>query len=691
MRKFDNKYKSFLFLLLSALFLTLFAPQEKSFKYQFYKGKPWQYELLTAPYDFPIYKSQSLIDAERDSVRQAIKPYYAMDETVGANMVLNWRNDYDKLWKSTVSNAYDSYISDFLRQIYQKGLITDEFSTDMRAQGLLELNLIQTDRVVERQPITRFYRMKESYELFFENVPPYLDKSVLRDIDISKYLQMNIVEDPAMREQVIRDELQSLSVSTGLVQAGERIVDKGDIVNNYTFNVLNSLKRVHVERSGDSNTKFVRQLGTFVVIAMLLMSLWVYLLYFRRRILNSFKNTVFMVSLMVVITLITQLSLNFAWFNIYIIPFVIVPILIRTFFDSRTAFYAHTINVLIAALFVPYPLEFILLQLVAGIVSVTSLHSLTSRVQLIRTTFFIFSAYVLALIAYTFMTHGKMQSDQWVMLLYFGINLIFLMFAYLLVYLMEKAFGYVSNISLVELSDMNTPLLRQLSEVAPGTFQHSLQVSILATEAASKIGANVQLVRTGALYHDIGKMKNPAYFTENQGADNPHNKLSYEASARIIIRHVTDGIALAQKHKLPEAVIDFIRTHHGLGKTKYFYNLEQNENPDKVIDPAPFTYPGPNPFSKETGLLMMADAVEASSRSLSTHTEEGIKNLIDRIVDSIVADGYLEDTPLTFRDIRAVKLVFFDKIKTMYHARISYPELRKDEALDSTDTSATES
>lgn len=513
--------------------------------------------------------------------------------------------------------------------------------------------------------------------MFVEEAPSGLDREVLRGLNLTNYLRVNLTESPEMHRQVVQEELQNLSVSTGMIQAGERIIGTGEIVDAYTYNVLQSFKKTYEERSGGTTLRFTRNLGIFLIIFFLLLALWAYMLSFRPVFFDRLHNSFFVLSLILVINLITELAISFGWFNIYIIPFIILPILVRTFHDSRTAFFAHVINVLIVAMFVPDIYEFILLQVLAGIVSVTSMRRLTSRLQLVRTTFLVFLTYSVVQLSFSLMQDGRVEMEDGLNILYFGVNLIFLMFSYLLVYLMERAFGYVSNISLVELSDVNTPLLSQLSEVAPGTFQHSIQVSILATEAATKIGADVQLVRTGALYHDIGKMKNPSYFTENQGAENPHSKLPFDESARIIIRHVTDGIALAQKHRLPDSVIDFIRTHHGRGKTKYFYNSYCNQYPDKEVDPELFTYPGPNPFSKETGILMMADAIEASSRSLSRHTEEGIKQLIDKIVDGILQDGLLVDTPLTFKDIRVCKEVFFEKIKIMYHSRITYPELKK--------------
>lgn len=375
--------------------------------------------------------------------------------------------------------------------------------------------------------------------------------------------------------------------------------------------------------------------------------------------------------------ILTELCVSMGLFNVYIIPYAIVPIVVRTFFDSRTALFIHLIIVLICSLMVPFPHEFLLLQIIAGMVVTFSLKELSERSQLIRSSFFIFMAYVVGYLSLVLFQEASLQKINWLMMLYFGINFILLMFTYVLVYMLEKTFGYVSSITLVELSNINRPLLKKLSETCPGTFQHSLQVSILASEAAAKIGADAQLVRTGALYHDIGKMCNPVFFTENQTSVNPHNQLSFDQSAQIIIGHVTDGMKMAEKEGLPKAVTNFIRTHHGRGKTKYFYNSYRNKYPDQPVDDKLFTYPGPNPFTKETAILMMADSVEAASRSLKEHTEENIVGLVNRIIDSQIADGLMRNAPMTFKDIEDVKAVFVEKLKTMYHTRISYPDLKK--------------
>lgn len=674
-KKQRNHLKVLLTFALLALVITIFAPKKQGFIYQFYKGKPWQGELLTAPYDFPVYKSEAVINMERDSIKEKVPPIYMTDVEKQAKMLQCWKENYQKIGSNKLNYQYFNYINSRLRKLYENGIIGNDEKSKLRDNGHLEVSLMSESKELQTVPISRFLTLKEAYESFFDNCPKGLSKEELSNLNIDKYLQANIYFDESRTEKLIKAEMDKLSLSTGMIQTGERIVDKGEIVDGYTYNVLNSLRRTYNERAGGEKQQFGVSAGTFFLVLIILMSLWLMLNYFtKREFVSKYRNVILLVVLIFSFVSLTQLVSDKEWFSLYIIPYVILPILLRTFFNTWIAFVSYLSTLLVSLIFVSDPVGFMIMQTVAGIVALSSLQNLTSRWQLIRCTFLVFVSYIITFIFLSLLRNGEVLSNIWITLLFFGINLIFMMFTYLLVYLIEKGFGYVSNISLVELSDINTPLLRQLSEIAPGTFQHSLQVSILSTEAASRIGADVQLIRTGALYHDIGKMKNPTYFTENQAVTSPHEGLPYDESARIIIRHVTDGIALAQKHNLPEAIIDFIRTHHGRGQAKYFYNSYYNQHQGEEIDIEQFTYPGPNPFSKETGILMLADAVEATSRSLKEVTEQGLEDLVNRIVGSIIADGLLNDTPITFHDVQIIKEVFISKLKTMYHARITYPE-----------------
>ena len=415
-----------------------------------------------------------------------------------------------------------------------------------------------------------------------------------------------------------------------------------------------------------------------MLILLMFGSFYMYLLFFRPNEYRNRKHVVFMVLLVVIFLLLTAVTVRFELFSVYILPYAIVTILIRTFIDSRTALFISLITIILSSLMVPFPFEFIVIQISVAMVSIFMLKELSERSQLIRSSFFILLTYILVYIGLVMYQEGSVKDINWLMLVYFLINFIFIMFSYSLVYMVEQSFGFISGVSLVELSNINKPLLKELSEKAPGTFQHSLQVSNLGMAAAAKLGANASLIRTGALYHDIGKMVNPAFFTENQTPGmNPHAGLPFEESARIIINHVRDGVKIAQKQNIPQQIIDFIETHHGTSMPKYFYISWKNANPDKEVNESDFRYPGPNPNTKETAIMMMADAVEASSRSLPEYSEQTLRNLVDKIIDSQVSEGYFKLAPITFRDIQTVKDVFVEKLQTVYHSRIAYPELKQ--------------
>ena len=462
-----------------------------------------------------------------------------------------------------------------------------------------------------------------------------------------------------------------------MVMSGQKIIDRGDIVDKNTYDILQSLEKEYAKRHTSSMQSYTVLLGQLCYVGIIIACMSLYFTLFRRDYLSDTRNLLFIASMPVIFTLMTSFLVKHDLLNVHIIPFAIVPIFIRVFMDSRTAFGIHVATVLICAVTLKYPYEFIVTQTVAGMVAIYSLRELSQRSQIIRAAFYVTLA-AMATYASTELIHEKDFSRmEYATYIYIFINGLLLLFAYPLLFLCEKMFGFTSNVTLVELSNTNNELLRKLTELAPGTFQHSMQVANLATEVANKIGAKALLVRTGALYHDIGKMNNPAYFTENQNNFNPHSRLSYEQSASIVINHVKDGLKLADKYNLPQIIKDFITTHHGKGKTKYFFISYKNQNPDTPVDESLFTYPGPNPFTLEQAILMMADSVEAASRSLNEYTEESISTLVDKIIDAQMAEGFFQDCPITFHDINLAKEVFKEKLRTIYHTRISYPELKK--------------
>lgn len=667
--------KTILLYIVTAMIITFFYPSKAKFKYEYSVGRPWHYDLLTAPFDFHVLKTPSQLQIEKDSATRTMVPYFAFDETI-------YQKQKEKLIRNIGSDElrteHGRYIDHALSEVYKRGVVSSKDYQNIQAAEGGECFVIKEENKVARKVVyEELYTTISAYEHIINSAPRGISKDLLKGANISEYIEPNLRLDQITTEKILRTKLAGISSVMGSVQVGERIVSKGDVVTDQIFQELESLKVEYESKLGTTKERVFIRIGQFALTLIILLTLYFFLLSFRIQVIAQIKNTFFFLGVILWYALLTELSVSYGIVNIYIIPYAMVPILVRVFMDSRTAFLVHMVTVLIASLMAPFQMEFILVQFVAGMVAIITLRNLSQRSDLIRCTFMILVAMLFTYVAFSLLQDGNFKGISLTTILNLSINFIFLMFTYVLVYLFERLFGYVSNISLVELSDINSPLLRELSEVTPGTFQHSLQVSILASEAASKINADVRLVRAGALYHDIGKMKNPTYFTENQGEENPHDRLPYDESARMIIRHVTDGIEMAERARLPKKVIDFIRTHHGLGRVKYFYTKFVNENPDVIVDESVFRYPGPNPFTKETAILMLADAVEASSRSLKDLTEQRIAEHIDKIVDSIVDEGLLKSCPLTFRDVEAIKTVFYEKLKTMYHSRISYPELKR--------------
>ncbi|OJV37417.1 MAG: hydrolase [Bacteroidia bacterium 43-41] len=677
-RKFRLRTRFFvpaIFILAIAL-VTLLFPRQGDFKYSFSEGRPWQYGLLTAPFDFPVYKPADQLKTEQDSILRFYEPYYTIDENIEKNAMAEFDADVNLNTKlKSLPPAYILYLRNSLQKIYQSGIMRSEdydkvFISETQSMRLRKGNL------AESKSVETFNTIKSAYEQLLHNTPKSMDAEMIRSADINKYIRENIVYDASTSEKAREEFIQQVSPSTGMVQAGQRIIDQGEIVSPQTYKVLNSLKRVTEERSGRTGNNGWTIFGQLLLVTLLFGAFYAYLLFFRPHEYRNRQHVMFMVLLITSFVALTAITSQLDLFNVYIIPYAIVTILIRTFIDSRTALFASLITIILSSLMVPFPFEFVVIQIAVAMVSIFMLKELSERYQLIRSSFFILLAYSLMYIGLVMHQEGNINKIDPVIFLYFFINFIFILFSYSLVYLIEKSFGFISGVSLIELSNINKPILKELSEKAPGTFQHSLQVSNLGMAAAIKIGANASLIRTGALYHDIGKMVNPAFFTENQSPGiNPHAGLPFEESARIIINHVRDGVKLAQKNNLPKQIIDFIETHHGTSMPKYFYISWKNANPGKEINEDLFRYPGPDPFSKETAIMMMADAVEAASRSLPEYNEESIRNLVDSLIDSQVTGGYFKLAPITFRDIADIKEVFLQKLQTIYHTRIAYPKL----------------
>jgi putative nucleotidyltransferase with HDIG domain len=664
------------FIIATAVIITLF-PRDGKFRYSFVQGKPWQYGLLTASFDFPIYKSSEQLKIEKDSVMSNFIPYFQLNEEVYLKQQERFAADYAKYNREHWKPEYKRYINDMFNTIYLSGIISNKDYDFLQNNHYAAFNLLQSDNVIVSYATSDVFTIKSAYSYLLDNCPPSLSLSVLRSADLNDYLHENINYDESLSETIKKDDLQKISPSSGMVQAGEKIVDRGEIISEQTYNILRSLKRIYDKQEGTMQRQTGLLAGLSILVVGLMTCFLLYLTYFRKRIYGSKKDVFFLLFISSLFIILTEICIKSGLFNVYTIPYAVIPIVIRTFFESRTAQMTHLITILICSLMTPFAFEFILIQFFVCTVALYVLKDLTKRSELITCAIYIFATYILSYIGLQLLQEGNLYKINWNMFLYFGINFLFVMFTYSFIYIIEKIFGYISNVTLVELSDINLPALSQFSERCPGTFQHSLQVSMLGTAAAAKVGANPQLVRTGALYHDLGKITNPAYFTENKlEGNNPHDNLTLEQSARIITNHVPEGVKQAENYGLPPALIKFIRTHHGTGKAKYFYHSYKNKYPDKPIDEEAFTYSGMNPDTKETAILMMADAVEAASRSLSDFNEASIRNLVNKIVDGQIADGLLNDAPLTFKNITTIKDVFVDKLLSVYHSRISYPELK---------------
>ena len=629
---------------------------------------------MTAPSDFPIYKEASEIEATKDSIHKKFEPYFRYNPENERQKQINWSNQMATLRNDVIPSPILNYVDKSLSEVYGRGIASAADLELMFKENRMRINILKNS-IAETANVSDLYSVKTAYLAIIENAPEDMDKNLLMECDINEYLTENLFYDAETSGKILEDRIQSIPLSSGIVQAGERIVDTGEIIDSHIYSVLRSLKTIHETKSGGAQRDNIILIGQFLLIFGIFACFGFYLFTFNSKLFFERKNLIFLLLCILSACLSSQLCVKYSLINIYILPFAIIPIVIRTFFDSHTALFTYIITMLICSLTALFPHEFLLLQIIAGIVVIFSLRELSQRSQLFKCAVFIILSFVIGYVSLVLYQEGDLGKINWDMMIYFGIQFFLLMFSYILIYMLEKIFGYISPITLIELSNMNHPLLKKLSETAPGTFQHSMQVSILALEAGEKIGADTQLIRTSALYHDIGKAENPAFFTENQKGINPHEQLSFEQSAQVIISHVTDGIKIAEKAGLPKAIVNFIKTHHGEGKTKYFYNSFKNAFPDKPVDDKAFMYPGPNPFTKETAIFMMADSVEAASRSLKEYTDESIKALVSRIIDSQIADGLMNNAPITFRDIGIVKEVFSEKLKTMYHTRVSYPEL----------------
>jgi putative nucleotidyltransferase with HDIG domain len=650
-------------------------PRSTQFSFNAEKGRPWVYSDLSAPFDFPIYKSDEVINRERDSLMKLYEPYYLINKDISGKQIRQFYKDYSNGIPG-LENDYLSIIANRLRDLYATGIMNSSEYTELH-QDTARLIRIIDGKTANSVPITEVNSVISAYEKIFLDETLAQHREILKKCNLNDYLTPNLTYDKDRSEASLNELHNSIPLATGLVQRGQKIIDRGDIVDAKTYNILMSFKK-ETERKHENAPQFsLTILGQILYVAIFITCFTIFLTLFRKDYFEKVRSAAMLYALIIIFSVTACIMVSHSILHIYMLPFAMVPIFVRVFMDSRTAFMAHMTTIFSCACILQHPLEFITVETIAGMIAIFSLRELSSRSQLFWTAVLITVGMALTNISLDWMRNNDFTRLNYSEYNYIIINGLLLFCSYPLLYLLEKAFGFTSNITLIELSDMNKELLRKMSEVAPGTFQHSIQVGNLAAEIARKIGAKSQLVRTGALYHDIGKITNPIYFTENQSGVNPHEKMGYIDSAQMIISHVTEGVKMAEKYDLPKVIREFITTHHGQGKAKFFYVQYKNAHPNDEVDELLFTYPGPNPFTKEQAILMMADTVEAASRSLPDYTEKTIRDLVNRLIDAQVAEGYFKECPITFRDIAYAKTVLIEKLKTIYHTRLSYPELKK--------------
>ena len=669
----EPNFRLFLFVLTLVFILFLF-PRQTKFKYEFTKGKPWLHESIIAPFDFSILKSNNELSKEREIVASQHLPIYNYSETIFEIKAEDFTNDFETKWvskygklASSQKNKLVNFGYNYLKDIYSKGIIQLNNSSDFQDFSQV---LLKSESLAQRRDISDFYTVNSAANKIqqlsgteYKFLVPLLLAAV----------EQNILFDKLATDELLSSELSNISTTKGLVVSGQVIINKGELVDAQKYQVLLSLKQKYEGAVWEKSSYLLVLFGQFILVGISLLMLWLFLRQYRNRILENTTKMSLILSLVVIMVLMSSIVLSLAVDWIYCIPFCILPIVLKAFFDNRVALFVHLITILIIGFIMPNGFEFVFLQLIAGIISILTVIKMYKRAQLFMSVIKVMGVYLLLYIALSITHDASFSGIQGVKLLQFTISGALTIFAYPIVFLFEKIFSLVSDVSLLELTDTNSPLIRRLSDEAPGTFQHSLQVANLAEMGALEVGANALLIRAGAIYHDIGKLKNPRYFIENQSSNfNPHDDIEFDKSASIIINHVFDGIEIAKENKLPDELIDFIRTHHGTTTVEYFYKQYITNFPDEELDRKDFTYPGPKPFSKETAILMMADSAEAYSRSIKNPTAENIDNLVESVINKQLNEDQFSDADITLKEITKLKNLFKKKLVNIHHQRIEY-------------------
>ena len=684
-----NNYALILYWILifggSTVLLYLILPGESKFKYEYQKGFPWQHENLVAPFDFAILKSDTEIQNERTEISKSVIPYFQFDTTLLKINLAKLATDFD-LFEVPVNQAkikiYNS-VKRQLTEIYRAGILQRSTEAYEELKGKTEIKK-RIGPNVTTIPLNQIYSEKTAYNKISEIIQEQgkinqEQKAWLRNISPEKYITANLDFDKTTTDKEIQEFTGNISPTRGMVQVGERIILQGEIVDQTKFQVLESLKVSYQKESSKGIKSYMSSLGKVFFILAMLALVFAFIYIYRHDILTQHRKLAFLLMFMVGMIAVSYFINSFPGLHIYLVPLAVFPIIVRTFFDSRTAIFMLFVITLIIGFYAPNNYEYILVQFSAGVVAVFSLNKMHRRVHLVKAMLLVMFTYWFVYSALNLIFEGSILNFNYNMMKWFAMSSVFILLVYPMVYIFEKLFGFISDVTLIEISDSNQPLLRKLAEEAPGTFQHSLQIANLSEEVILKIGGNPFLVRAGALYHDIGKISRPNFFIENQAVGmNPHDDLSYVKSAELVIDHVKNGVEMAQKYKLPEPIIEFIATHHGTTKANYFFIKQRQDNPNKAANERPFIYPGPLPKSKEATVVMLIDGIEAASRSLKDKTYENLKELINKMIDEKIKLNQLDNSLLTFSDINIIKETLLNKLINIYHIRIEYPK----EAID---------
>lgn len=682
MIKFNNQNNKLLqsfvsrivLVVLTVALIVALLPRSQGKMFHYDEGKPWMYGQLIAKFDFPIFKSEETLKNERDSIMKNFRPYFNVNPKIEEQKIGQFLKDY-KNGIPGLPPEYVTLVAQRLHELYQMGIANTAYFTDLQKDSNNVVHIVMGKQAISK-PVGEIYTTLGAYENLFSTPQLSAKRSIIQQCNLNEYIEANLQYDKARSESEMNDMLSLIPQASGIVLEGQRIIDRGDIVDAKTYRVLDSFEQATEKRNESKDQVTSMLIGQSLYVFILLSLFTLYLTLFRNDYFEKPRAISLLYAMLIIFSIITSVMMKHNIFSVYIVPFAMAPIFVRVFMDSRTAFVSHVTMIFLCAVAVKYQYEFIIVQLVAGLIAIYSLRELSKRSQIFLTALLVTVGSAAAYLSLQLIQNDDFSKLDHSMYYHLAVNGIFLLFTYPLMLIIEKLFGFISTVTMFELSNTNNELLRTLSEVAPGTFQHSMTVGNLGVEIANKIHAKGHLVRTGALYHDIGKMVNPVFFTENQVGVNPHDNISDLESAKIIIGHVTEGLRLAEKYNLPKVIQEFITTHHGTGLVKYFYINYKNAHPDKEVDEAPFRYPGPNPWTREQAILMMCDTVEAASRSLSEYTEESISNLVNKLIDSQVSSGFFTDCPITFRDIKIAKQILIERLMSIYHTRIQYPELK---------------